>query len=95
MNMKTTQQKVKKEKLNFLDIFSGAGGLSCGLEMAGMKCILGVECDKSAIKTFDHNHKNATTFCGDIKDLTKPMLKKLNRLNKLHLKSKFDFHGRH
>ena len=75
--MKTTQQKVKKEKLNFLDIFSGAGGLSCGLEMAGMKCILGVECDKSAIKTFDHNHKNATTFCGDIKDLTKPMLKKL------------------
>ena len=84
MNKKATQRKVKKEKLNFLDIFSGAGGLSCGLEMAGMKCILGVECDKNAIKTFDHNHKDATTFCGDIQDLTKPMLKKLIGDQKVH-----------
>jgi len=84
MSKKATQRKVKKEKLNFLDIFSGAGGLSCGLEMAGMKCILGVECDKNAIKTFDHNHKDATTFCGDIQDLTKPVLKKLIGDQKVH-----------
>ena len=77
MSKRATQQKAKKEKLNFLDIFSGAGGLSCGLEMAGMNCILGIECDKNAIKTFDHNHKNAATFCGDIQDLTKPALKEL------------------
>ncbi|MBG07335.1 MAG: DNA (cytosine-5-)-methyltransferase [Halobacteriovoraceae bacterium] len=84
MSTRATQQKAKKEKLNFLDIFSGAGGLSCGLEMAGMKCILGVECDKNAIKTFGHNHKDAETFCGDIKSLTKPMLKKLIGNQKVH-----------
>ncbi len=67
----------KKETLNFLDIFSGAGGLSCGLEMAGLRCLLGVEMDKNAVKTFGHNHKYAETFCGDIKDLTRPVLKKL------------------
>ena len=76
-------QKSEKEKLNFL-IFSQGWGIFCGLEMAGMKCILGVECDKNAIKTFDHNHKNATTFCGDIKDLTKPVLKELIGSQKVH-----------
>ena len=84
MSKRSTQQKVKKEKLNFLDIFSGAGGLSCGLEMAGMKCILGVECDKNAIKTFGHNHKGAETFCGDIQGLTKPILTKLIGNQKVH-----------
>ena len=84
MITRATQQKAKKEKLNFLDIFSGAGGLSCGLEMAGMKCILGVECDKNAIKTFGHNHKGAETFCGDIQGLTKPILTKLIGNQKVH-----------
>jgi len=78
------KKKVKKETLNFLDIFSGAGGLSCGLELAGLKCLLGVEMDKNAVKTFGHNHKYAKTFCGDIKDLTKIELKKLVGDNEVH-----------
>jgi DNA (cytosine-5)-methyltransferase 1 len=69
----------KKQKLNFIDVFSGAGGLSTGLELAGMNCILGVEIDKYAVESFKANHKNAEAYCGDI---TKLDTKKLNELLK-------------
>src|SRR5690606_40013028 len=61
----------------FIDLFSGCGGLSYGLEMAGHKCLLGVDANKDAIDSFALNHPHAKTFCGDIKTL-KP--KKLNEL---------------
>lgn len=63
----------------FIDLFSGCGGLSYGLEMAGHKCLLGVDANKDAIDSFALNHPHAKTFCGDIKTL-KP--KKLNELLK-------------
>ncbi|HAZ14824.1 MAG: hypothetical protein A2X86_22125 [Bdellovibrionales bacterium GWA2_49_15] len=56
--------------LNFIDVFSGAGGLSCGMELAGLKCLLGVDMNKSAIQTFLANHKHAVAFSDDIKKLT-------------------------
>ena len=59
----------KKNKLNFIDVFSGAGGISCGLEMAGLNCILGIDHNKHAIETFKANHQNANSFCGDITQL--------------------------
>lgn len=63
------------KKLNFIDVFSGAGGLSCGLEMAGLNCILGVDADKFAGQTFLRNHKHAKFYCGDVRKLTKSTLK--------------------
>jgi len=68
---------VNKKKLKFVDIFSGAGGLSCGLEQAGLECLLGVDCDKYAAQTFQKNHKKAKVFTGNIEDLTKASLNKL------------------
>lgn len=68
-----------KNVLNFIDVFAGAGGLSCGLELAGMKCVLGVDANKHAMETFARNHKHAQTYCGDITKLTKKeLLKKLD-----------------
>ncbi|WP_372655630.1 DNA cytosine methyltransferase [Halobacteriovorax sp.] len=68
-----------KNVLNFIDVFAGAGGLSCGLELAGMKCVLGVDANKHAMETFAKNHKHAQTYCGDITKLTKKeLLKKLD-----------------
>ena len=67
------------KSFNFIDLFSGCGGLSHGLEMAGHKCLLGVDANADAIKSFALNHKHAQTFCGDIKTL-KPA--KLNELLK-------------
>ena len=51
-----------KSRLNFIDLFSGAGGFSCGLEMAGLNCLLGVDFNKDAIETFKLNHPKSDTF---------------------------------
>lgn len=73
-----------KPTLNFIDLFSGAGGLSCGLELAGMKCVLGIDMDKSAIETFKANHHSANTYCGSITDVTTKMLKELTGNQEIH-----------
>ena len=46
-------------KYNFIDLFSGCGGFSTGMEMAGHKCLLGVDFDPAAVKSFEKNHKHA------------------------------------
>lgn len=76
--------KRKSQKLNFIDVFAGAGGLSCGLEMAGMNCILGVDYDKYAMETFARNHKKAQVYCGDIRKLTKRALDELLKDQPVH-----------
>ena len=52
-----------------IDIFSGAGGLSLGAEMVGIKISHAVEINPSAAKTFLRNHKGAEVHQGDIKDI--------------------------
>jgi DNA (cytosine-5)-methyltransferase 1 len=57
-----------KKRLKAVDLFSGAGGLSLGLELGGIDVVGSVEyCDK-AVKTYKHNFpKHAeTTVCEDI-----------------------------
>ena len=73
-----------KTKLNFIDLFSGAGGLSCGLELAGMNCVLGVDMDKNAIETFKNNHHEANTFCGSITELSAAKIKELTNKKEIH-----------
>ena len=41
--------------LNFIDLFSGAGGLSCGLTMAGFTPIGSVEIMQEAVETYKYN----------------------------------------
>ncbi len=70
--------------LNFIDVFSGAGGLSCGLEQAGMRCLLGIDMDKNAIETFKANHHYASAYCGSVLDLTEKKLKELIKGQTIH-----------
>ncbi len=74
----------KKNALNFIDLFSGAGGLSCGLEISGMKCILGIDQDKNAIETFKANHQYASTFCGSVTEINEKKLKELTKDQTIH-----------
>lgn len=53
-----------------IDIFSGAGGLSLGAEMAGIKISTAIEIDKSAALTFRRNHEGADVLQEDIKDIS-------------------------
>jgi DNA (cytosine-5)-methyltransferase 1 len=63
--------------MTFIDLFSGCGGLSYGLEMAGHQCLLGVDMDAHAIKSFQRNHPDAAAWTGDIKKLDPRTLKNL------------------
>ena len=58
-----------------IDIFSGAGGLSLGAEMAGLSVRYGVEINKYAAASFAYNHKNATVLTGDITQIKTSELK--------------------
>lgn len=72
------------EKL-FIDLFSGAGGLSCGLEMAGFKCLLGIDRDKAAIDTFKLNHKHAQAIAGDLREISTKQIKEILENQKIDL----------
>lgn len=65
---------MQKKSYNFIDLFSGCGGFSKGLEMAGHKCLLGVDFQKEAVETFSKNHRNAHALHMDIHNLTKKEL---------------------
>ena len=73
-----------KPKLNFIDLFAGAGGLSCGMEMEGMRCLLGVEIDPYAAATFQRNHPKAKMFCGSIQNLSRSKIKELIKKQPVH-----------
>lgn len=58
------------KKYNAIDLFCGCGGLSYGFERAGFNILLGVDNDSKALETFELNHKNAKSICGDITQIT-------------------------
>ena len=56
--------------LRGLDLFAGAGGLSCGFEWIGGVVVGGVELDEAAAETFGANHRSAKVWAQDIRSLT-------------------------
>lgn len=56
------------EKPTFIDLFSGCGGFSAGLEQSGMNCLAGIDHNEHAIHTFKTNHSAGTVSL--IKDMT-------------------------
>ena len=76
---------MKRRGLSFIDLFSGAGGFSCGLEMAGFNCELGVDFNKDAIETFKKNHPLSKSYCGDIKKLTNKKLSSIIDVPKIEM----------
>lgn len=58
----------------FLDLFSGAGGLSLGLVNAGWQPLLAVDAWDDALATYRHNFHDHRVVGGDVRDLTSARL---------------------
>lgn len=59
-----------------IDLFAGAGGLSCGLEMAGFTPILANEVNPVYANTYKNNHRRTEVVVDDIRSLCEKNMKK-------------------
>lgn len=80
MNEKTKEGTVGDyaEPLTFLDLFSGCGGFSLGLQWAGLKCLAAIDFNEPAIDTFKANHPEVPHAL--VRDLTKFRPEQLDEL---------------
>ena len=79
----------QNKKINYVDLFSGAGGISYGFKLAGLKGIYGLDNYKPAVDTYKYNFSHSI-FDGDItsKDVKDSFCKNVKqKLNgeKLHI----------
>lgn len=74
-----------KTKLAAIDLFSGVGGLTQGLNKAGFNTIFAFEIDEIASRVYKQNHKKTTVITGDIRKVNLDDIKKALKENPLHL----------
>ncbi|MBI5331851.1 MAG: DNA cytosine methyltransferase [Betaproteobacteria bacterium] len=60
-----------------VDLFAGAGGLSCGLQQAGFESLLANELAPEFAETYQRNHQNARVIVGDVRQVSEADIKKL------------------
>lgn len=72
------KDKSQRNGYNFIDLFSGAGGLSCGLVMAGFTPIGSVEIMEQAVATYKYNFVDKKGFNENVetRDIRDPSVKK-------------------
>ncbi|MBA7484074.1 putative BsuMI modification methylase subunit YdiO [subsurface metagenome] len=66
----TRDNKQIKNEIIAVDLFCGAGGLTCGLKDAGIDVRLGVDLDDNFRRTYDTNNKPAHFYRADIRSLS-------------------------
>lgn len=67
--MALTFPKILLNQMTAIDLFSGCGGLTLGLKMAGFKVLGAVDIDPLSIETYKANHENVVTWETDIRTL--------------------------
>ena len=60
-----------EQKLTFIDLFCGAGGLTLGFEQAGFSPLLGVDADARALNSYAANFPESATLLADISDVSR------------------------
>jgi len=63
-------KKNQLNKLTLVDLFAGAGGLSCGLEMAGFMPVLANEYISQYANTYRLNHPDTEVIVDDIREVS-------------------------
>lgn len=71
--------RVPEDALTVVDLFSGAGGLSLGFEMAGFHTVLGIDHHKPSVDTFLANRRGRPTWAvlGDIRKVNLASLREV------------------
>ena len=67
---------MRKKPFKVVDFFCGAGGMTEGMKMAGMKVLAGIDIDEECKETYEANHPEAQFFLKDIKELSRTFLEK-------------------
>ena len=66
------------KKHTAIDLFSGCGGLTLGLKLAGFNVLAAVENDALAVETYQSNHKKVHVCHDDIRAVkAKPLRERL------------------
>ena len=66
--------------LKAIDLFCGAGGLSCGLQNAGFEVALGIDIDANALASYKNYFQDTVTITADINDISAPIISSLTDL---------------
>lgn len=67
-----------KKKYTAIDLFSGCGGLTLGLKLAGFKVLAAIENDDLAVRTYKANHRGVRVCHRDIRKVqAKPLRERL------------------
>ena len=69
--------------LNYIDLFSGAGGFSLGFDKSGFNNIFSVEIQDDYCETYEINFPSHTLIKKDIAKITKEEIEKLTKLNEI------------
>lgn len=73
------------ERVYAIDLFCGAGGVTCGLKKAGFVVTAGVEIDAIAAKTYKANNENTVIYNTDIRKITGETLMATSPENRIDL----------
>lgn len=68
---RTPTEDADSDAAKAIDLFCGPGGISQGLEQAGLQTVLGVDIHEPSIETFQRNHPHAHAIIGDIREINK------------------------
>ena len=69
------------KKLQAIDLFCGAGGLSYGFQKAGFNIVAGIDNDKNALKTFALNFQNSEAIECNLTSITDEIISKFNKID--------------
>lgn len=75
---------MKNNEFRILDMFSGAGGISCGLEQVeGFRTVVATDFNEPALETLKHNNNDVICILGDItkEETKKEIEEKCKQLN--------------
>lgn len=63
------KKKARKRKPKAVDLFSGCGGLTVGLKLAGFRVVGAIELDPLAADTYKKNHPSVRVFRDDLRKI--------------------------